>query len=112
MPLFTVPVRVTQYVEVPFVARICPGVPVASVESRSSPVRRSLAIVEDERAAFWAKRLVDEELVEKKLVEVLLVIVPLVAPKLVLVPLVKNPLVAKELVLVALVIIEEVANTF
>jgi hypothetical protein len=40
---------VYQYVEVPFVARICPAVPVALLESRNSPVRVSLAIVVDAR---------------------------------------------------------------
>jgi hypothetical protein len=49
VPSFTVPVTVTQNVEVPFVASTCPAVPVALLESRNSPVSRSLSIVEDAR---------------------------------------------------------------
>jgi hypothetical protein len=45
VPLFTVPVTEAQNVDVPFVARYCPNVPVALLVSRSSPVRRSLSIV-------------------------------------------------------------------
>ena len=54
MPSATVPVMVYQNVEVPFVARTCPCVPVALLESRSSPVRRSLAIVDEARDAVAA----------------------------------------------------------
>ena len=38
-----------QYVDVPLVASTCPAVPVALVESRSSPVSCNLAIVEEAR---------------------------------------------------------------
>ena len=44
-------VGVLQYVDVPFVVSICPVVPVALVESRSSPVRDSLVMVEDASVA-------------------------------------------------------------
>lgn len=54
VPSATVPVMVYQNVEVPFVARTCPAEPVALLESRSSPVRRSLAIVLDARDAVVA----------------------------------------------------------
>ena len=46
VPLLTVPVIVTQYVEVPLVVRTCPDVPVALLVSLNSPVIRSFSIVE------------------------------------------------------------------
>ena len=48
VPALSPPETLVQYVEVPFVASTCPGVPVALFESRSSPVIRNLAIVEEE----------------------------------------------------------------
>ena len=49
MPLATTPLTVAQYVEVPLVARTCPALPVALLESRNSPVTRSLSIVVEAR---------------------------------------------------------------
>ena len=100
VPSLTVPVSVSQYVEVPLVARICPADPVALFESRSSPVIRSLLMVEDARyespvaekfpvdvplvnIRLVVEALVDEMLVEVLLVEVKSVKLPFVAAKLV-----------------------------
>jgi hypothetical protein len=54
VPSATELVMVYQNVEVPLVASTCPADPVALLESRSSPVRRSLAIVEDASDAVVA----------------------------------------------------------
>ena len=72
----------------------------------------ALVVVDLEKVAFVANRLVDDANVENRVVEVALVNVALVDPRLVLVPLVKNPLVENRLVEVALVIIDEVAKRF
>jgi hypothetical protein len=67
-----------QYVDVPFVARNCPAVPVAFLPSRSSPVICSLLIVDEASIARFAYKLVVEAIVTVKslIVVVASVVVP------------------------------------
>ena len=63
VPFVLPPVIVAQYVEVPFVASTWPAVPVALLESRSSPVTRSLLSVVE------AKTVSEAIVVEDKVVK-------------------------------------------
>ena len=98
VPSLTVPVNVSQYVDVPFVAKSCPNVPVALFESRNSPVIRSLSIVEEARY--------ERPRAEKFPVEVPLVNTKLVDDAVPVIKLVTLPLVAERLVTNALVVVE------
>ena len=102
-------VGVLQYVDVPLVVNTCPVVPVALYISLSSPVKRSLAIVDEARIdnpvalRYDVVALVNAAFVAKSLVEVELVVDALVAAKSVVVALVLRRLVVKRSVEVALV---------
>ena len=104
VPSATTPVIVVQYVEVPAVDSTRPAVPVALLESLSSPVRRSLSMVELAKYALA----VTVKLVIVPLMEEKLVLVALVAVKSVNTAVIAVRRVAKKLVEVALVTVKAV----